>query len=470
MKRLPALGLAVFALAAAAVPTQSIAADRQAPVASAPTRLAQSTSPYSPPPEEAMGKSFETFALDSGATLEVGLLGPQAGLKAAIGATLRRIVADLNSRPTVTEATVDESGGSAAFFFSASRKGAAVSGLALAQVRDAGQASAVIILDDPSRFAEDLPSALRQARDLLDPDHPKGGAVKPAEPLTPRAFPDGTGEISLPADWTLDSAATGQVHAHGPTSEIVVWNFSLYGVVPNSQGARYASPVLRPVVMPYPADAVVAWQTVLPERARQLALPYIPTISVSEASRSNVGASHFAQIVGEADFPGANVNPGDVRGTYIAFVQTTPPDLIGQWNMYFSFAFVPKSRFADAAETTAAVFASVRINFAAVQQQADAIRKIFQERFEAMIANLKEQDAERAARTQAALAQDRAAQEEMHKRTVAICNEVLDRTTIEDATTGRHGTIESWFADALIKADPRYRRVPPHELIAGIDY
>lgn len=129
-----------------------------------------------------------------------------------------------------------------------------------------------------------------------------------------------------------------------------------------------------------------------------------------------------------------------------------------------------EANLARQAETANAVLDSVRINFGAVAAQQNAIRQMFQKQFDSEIANDKAQDAARSARTDEALASDRAAQEGMHKEAVAMENYSLDRAVVVNATTGLHSTVDSGFADTLVHDNPNYQKVPAASLLRGVDY
>ena len=428
--------------------------------------------------------SFQNFTAENGAHIAIGSLGAQATLAAAVGATLRGIRASFGSRPSLTELAVNAQAQSATLFFEVTTaQGAPYGGMAMVDAASGGPSSAVIIFDDRGRFPATIDRALQQARELLDPTNKGGGVsepISPPEPMSARGFSDGTGQFSLPADWTILNASGGAALARGPTGEIVAYNSDAMGWDPNSQqGAVYlnslpatirASTLARYAVMPYPDDPVRAWQTVLPQLAKQRNAPRLPSFTVSEATRTPIGATQLAEIVGEAYLPGIQGNAGDEIGAYVAYVQTTPPDRIGQWNMYYSWVFVPKSQMPRYGETAMAAFASVRINNAALQQQFEAIRESFQRKFEAMIDNAEQQRRLMVANAENARLQDAAAQERMHKQTVAVCNTLLDRQTILDKATGEHSTVDAWFAEHLVRADPNFERVPAQELLRGVDY
>jgi hypothetical protein len=131
---------------------------------------------------------------------------------------------------------------------------------------------------------------------------------------------------------------------------------------------------------------------------------------------------------------------------------------------------VPERELGPQFKTAAAILESVRINFGAAAAQSAAIRGMFKQRFDAMIADAQAGDRARQAQTDEALATDRAAQEGMHRQAVSMENFTLGRTAVVNATSGTHSTVGSNFADALVRGDSDYQKVPASELLRGVDY
>jgi hypothetical protein len=140
------------------------------------------------------------------------------------------------------------------------------------------------------------------------------------------------------------------------------------------------------------------------------------------------------------------------------------------WSVSNSFIFLPDTEIGRQGRTANAILNSVRIDFGAVAQQGAAIRKVFQEKFDTMLATTRSENAAREQHVRQFLANDRAAQEGMHKQAVAMENYSLDRAVVVDTRNGAHGTVGSNFADTLVKGNPNYQKVPAKDLLAGVDY
>jgi hypothetical protein len=185
-----------------------------------------------------------------------------------------------------------------------------------------------------------------------------------------------------------------------------------------------------------------------------------PEIHVTSSTRVGSAGANIAGTLGS----------GAKAIRFVGYVFVLPPNPMGLWQLSDSHVFVNESALARQAQTANAVLSSVRINFGAVAAQQDAIRQMFQKQFESEIANDRAQDAARVERTDEALASDRAAQEGMHKEAVAMENYSLDRAVVVDTRTGEHDTLDSGFADTLVRDNPNYEKVPAASLLRGVDY
>jgi hypothetical protein len=226
---------------------------------------------------------------------------------------------------------------------------------------------------------------------------------------------------------------------------------------------RTASPLARAnlhgAILPYTSNAADAWVAMYHALAKQRGLQQ-PQIRLTSSTPAGPNSADIAGTLGT----GTNMIH------FIAHVFVLPPNPNGMWTLSDSHIFLSNSEFARQAETANAVLSSVRINFGAVAAQQSAIRASFQKKFEAEIANDRANDRARQQRTDEALASDRAAQEGMHKQAVAMEHYSLDRAVIVDTRNGVHSTVDSGFADTLVKANANYQIVPAANFLRGIDY
>jgi len=413
--------------------------------------------------------AFQTTANPGGGNILTGTLG-SSSLPAATAALLRRVHAELGARPTVVQTVENGRDHSLALLFTAARNETSYTGVAIVTASPGAQAAGTALYDVTARFHTTVGPMLQRLQGMTAPANTPSTAVKlaPAEPLTEHAFSDGTGSISVPADWTLPVAAGGSALASGPAgSAQVSYNMHFGGIDPSNPRAqtflRTASPLARQnfhgAVLPYTGDPVASWKAMYEALARQRGLAE-PQIHITS---STAAGSSAANIVG-------TLGTGPKTIHFIAYVFVLPPNPMGMWSLSDSHVFVTEKDLAREAETANAVLNSVRINFGAVASQQDAIRQMFQKRFESEIANDQAQDAARAARTDEALANDRAAQEGMHKEAVAMENYSLDRAVVVNTANGRHSTVDSDFADTLVHDNPNYQKVPAADLLRGVDY
>jgi hypothetical protein len=417
----------------------------------------------------ATDSAFRITTTSGGGAIVTGTLG-NSSLPAATAALMRRVHAELGTRPTVVQTALNPHDHSLALLFTAERNSVSYTGVALVNASPGAQTAGAALYDASARFHTTLASMLHRLRAITSPAPASQSPVKlaPPEPLVAHPFSDGTGSIGVPDDWKVTVANGGSALAVGPAGGAQVsYNMHFGGLDPSNPRAqmflRTASPLARQnfhgAVLPYTSDPVKAWTEMMGALARQRG--FEPQIHVT--SSSPVGST-AAQIAGTLGAPG----PKGIH--FIGYVFVLPPNPMGLWQLSDSHVYVTNANLARQAETAKAVLDSVKINFGAVAAQQDAIRRMFQKQFDSEIANDRAQDAARAARMDEALANDRAAQEGMHRQAVAMENYSLDRAVVVDTRTGEHGTVGSGFADTLVHDNPNYQKVPAASLLRGVDY
>jgi hypothetical protein len=419
----------------------------------------------------ATGDAFQIAPNPGGGTIVTGTLG-KASLSAAAAALMRRVHAELGTRPTLVASARNGHDHSLALLFTAARGGASYTGVAIVTANPGAQAAGAALYDTSAHFPATVDPMLHRLRGMTAPTPASASKavvrLDPPEPLSTRDFADGTGSIGVPADWTLNSAGGGSAQASGPAgSAQVSYNMHFSGLDPSNPRAqmfmRTASPLARAnfrgAVLPYTGDPVASWKAMYEALARQHGLQG-PQIRITHSTPAGSSAADFAGTLG--------TGPKSIR--FIAHVFVLPPNPMGMWTLSDSHVFVTEADVAREAESANAVLGSIRINFGAVAAQQDAIRQMFQKQFESEIANDRAQDAARRARTDEALASDRTAQEGMHKEAVAMENYSLDRAVVVNTTNGRHATVDSGFADFLVRDNANYQKVDAAGLLRGIDY
>jgi hypothetical protein len=412
--------------------------------------------------------AFQTWTSPGGGTILTGALGT-ASLPDATATLLRRVHAQLGTRPTVVQSAENAHDHSVALLFTVTRRGAPYTGLAIVTANPGGQAAGTALYDASSHFTTSFGPMLKQLQHLTAPPQPRTAAapLAPAEPLVPHGFSDGTGSISVPADWSVRVAGGGSAEASAPGGAAQVsYNMHFGGLDPSNPRAqtflRTATPLARAgfhgIVAPYTGDPVRSWKAMYEGLARQHG--FDPQITITHSSRVGATGANIAGTLGS----------GAKTVHFIGFVFVLPPNPMGMWQLSDSHLFVTQSQIARQANTAQAVLDSIRIDFGAVAAQQDQIRKAFQQQFETEIASDRAADAARAEHTREFLASDRAAQEGMHKQAVAMENYSLDRAVVVNARTGRHSTLDSNFAETLVQDNPNYQKVPASGLLRGVDY
>ncbi len=415
--------------------------------------------------------AFQTTANPGGGTIVTGTLG-RSSLPAATAALMRRVHAELGTRPAIVQVALDPRDQSVALLFTAARNSTRYTGVAIVTTNTGGQAAGAALYDTASRFHTTVGPMMHRLQGITVPSQPNTSngnqRLAPAEQLIAHSFPDGTGSISIPADWALSVAGGGSASANRTSGGAQVsYNMHFTGIDPSNPRAQWflrsASPLARQnlhgAILQYTTDAAQAWVAMYTALAKQRGMQ-APQIRITSSTSAGSGVADIAGTLGA----------GAKTIDFIAHVFVLPPNPDGMWTLSDSHIFLSRAQFAQQAQTANAVLNSVRIDFGAVAAQQDAIRKSFQKKFEDEIANDRALDAARAERTDEALASDRAAQEGMHKQAVAMENYSLDRAVVINTTNGVHSTVDSDFADTLVQANPNYQKVPAADLLRGVDY
>ncbi len=416
-------------------------------------------------------EAFQITANHEGGTILTGTLG-SSSLPVATATLMRRVHAQLGARPRIVQVALNARDRSLALLFTAARGGTRYTGVAIVTASAGAQAAGAALYDTTARFHSTIGPMMHRLKGMTvqAPSSASNRRIRfaPPEPLIQHAFADGTGSISIPADWSLKVAGGGSAAAVGPAGGAQVsYNMAFTGIDPSNPRAqmflRMATPLQRQnlhgAVLPYTGDPVGSWKAMYTVLARQRGMPQ-PEIDVTSATSAGRSAADITGTLGT----------GAKRIRFIAHVLVLPPNPNGMWTLSDSHVFVKDAELARQGATAKAVLESVRINFGAVAAQENAIRQSFQRQFEAQIANDRAQDAARQERTDEALASDRAAQEGMHKQAVAMENYSLDRAVVVDTATGVHSTVDSGFASTLVRDNPNYQQVPAADLLRGIDY
>jgi hypothetical protein len=430
---------------------------------------------FSPRPVAALAAtsgSFTSRSSPGGGEIVSGSLGKQPSLQAAEGVMLSHIRALFGTRPTLVQGVQNPTEHLVVLLFTETRGGQPYTGMSLITAAPGTSANGVALYDISSRFPKTVQPMLKlyQTSTAAVSATPKSAALDPAEPLIQHQFPDKTGSMGVPADWTLKFGAGGSGLAVGPSGEIAAFNSSQNAMNPTSGiGLSFVGPAANPTVrtltmkhtlmLPFISDPVKAWTTTFDQMAKQNGQtgPHFIATSVTRTGADK------ATIVGT----GTN---NHVPVSYVAYVQVTAVNPIGQWGLNYSYIIVPTSDVVKYGATAAAVLDSARINVQAFAAQGQAIRNAAAQQFNAEIALDKMQDAARQQSTNNAIAQDQATQAGMQQQAAAMENYSLDRAVVVNTSTGAHSTIGSDFASTLVQGNSHFQIVSPSELVKGVDF
>jgi hypothetical protein len=264
-----------------------------------------------------------------------GSLGTQSSVKAASIALLTRVHRMLGSRPTIVKIIQNNAQHTVAIVFTGTQNGKPVTGLSIATAPPGAAASGAVVYDTTANFpktARPLLSDLGAAPSAASGRTQKSIAMAPAEPLVAHPFPDNTGSIGLPSDWTLKASGGGSAYAQGPSQELVNYQQPQLAADPTYGMGKmlatgtgfYANPVRHSqgmtsiALIPYTGDPVQAWTKGFDQMSMQTTGKHGTNFIVDSARK--IGAqSDF--IAGHA-----TISSGPLAGpvTYFAYVTVLP--------------------------------------------------------------------------------------------------------------------------------------------------
>src|SRR5579875_429146 len=220
-------------------------------------------------PCPALAQAAETYtstAGPSGGRIVTATLG-SASLPAATAALMRRLHAELGSRPTIVQAAQDARDRSVALIFTATRAGTPYTGIALVSAPGGAHAGGAALYDTSARFHRSVGAMMRKLNAMTTPSAaPSHASMKlaPAAPLVAHPFSDGTGSIGVPAGWTLAVGGGGSALVNGPSGEVVAYNMHWSALDMSNPRAQFfmrsESPqmredfVHRTALLPYTGD------------------------------------------------------------------------------------------------------------------------------------------------------------------------------------------------------------------------
>ncbi|MEP7366678.1 MAG: hypothetical protein ABI972_25760, partial [Acidobacteriota bacterium] len=168
-----------------------------------------------------------------------------------------------DGRPQVVAAVASQDDQRAQAFFHAGVGGISSTGLMMVELQQGGGRVSVL-LDEASRFRASLPQMAQVAGGGQSGGQSAQGQPPRQIQWVRHQFPDGSGNINLPSDWRMVSAAKGAIDGMGPNGEVVGLG-GPYIVNTNqwyAQSGYLTGPYMRPVQ---------AMQYLFPQMARTAA-------------------------------------------------------------------------------------------------------------------------------------------------------------------------------------------------------
>lgn len=437
-----------------------------------PTPAAQpdTGSTVSPPPSGAAATNsggaqagFKTITMPNGGHVYLGALAGQPTPEDAMGKVMTKVTALCGDRPQLGKLAKNTTGEILAGFFTVTGKnldGKAMEGLAIVYAPKTGTAGGAVLLDDADRFPTTVnPMFTRLKQELGAPASSSGAQASaggsgtagnsggpapagPPQPLQTTVFPDGTGEIRLPAGWQVQKAQMGDVSASGPHGEKLRFGWTI-PVMGNSRGAAPGNFVAIRWGTD-PASAFKAVMTQLAQKSRKQA-PDVDIANVQEIPLQG-GKNEF--LYGDMD-----MHDGQGKQYLVAQMISAPPQVMGAWQITLFVVYGPQQMMGQEAATISAIFPNYSRNSRQV----------------AAIAN--QQIQQGIAQTNQFVNTVRQYTDSSDRLTAGMSNMLRDQTVVVDTQTGGHATTSDDLAGALINANPsRFQSVSPSGYIPGIDY
>jgi len=435
-------------------------------VTPAPAAPPDTGSAASPPPSGGTAtdsggaqSGFKTIAMPTGGGyIYLGALAGQPTPEDAMGKVMKRVNALCGDRPQLGKLDKNTTGEILAGFFTVTGKnldGSAMKGLAIAYAPKTGTAGGAVLLDDADRFPNTVNQMFtRLKQELGSPAGSSavqaagggpgmaGKAGAPPQPLQTTVFPDGTGEIRLPAGWQVEKAQMGDASASGPHGEKLRFGWT----IPVRGGGRGPAPG-NFVAIPWgtdPASAFKAALTQLSQKSRHQA----PDIDIAKVQELPLQGGKNEFLYGDMD-----VHDGQGKQYLVAQMISAPPQVMGAWQITLFVVYGPQQVMGQEAATISAIFPNYSRNSRQV----------------AAIAN--QQIQQGIAQTNQFVNTVGQYIDSSDRLTAGMSNVLRGQTVIVDTQTGGHATTSDDLAGALINANPsRFQSVSPSGYIPGIDY
>jgi hypothetical protein len=368
-----------------------------------------------------------------GRTLAGTFTGNAKSAAAVLGGVVGALRGYFDGAPVVSGAVGDPGDRGVMAFFDARLRGTPVRGVVLVQLNDGGGGGVAVVFDSPADLPRSFPAMARQLGAIQVP----GGGPGQGPTLQQQTTPDGKAAIGVPAGWRITGSGNGAVDVGGPQGQAI--SVGIY--LPILVQPTFVGPVAGAIYLPFIADPAAAVRPVSEALGRPTAARGGPvTTDMQVLERYNtpppLGAGQAAYLV-------ARSRVGGRPYLHFALVNTAPIDA-GSWTYYYSTVAAPDGVFQRDFALMLDVWRSWSLN----QQM---LRDRMQD------AALKMRQTGEILRSAA-----RGQSEAYDRANKGFSYYVRGLEALEHTPSGRRGTFDRDFADAVVKADPtKYRLVPP---------
>jgi hypothetical protein len=390
--------------------------------------------------------------------------------QAAMASALRYVHTHLGQSPVVGTVFQSHDAKNYGAFFTVAAKTQAdkrSAGLVIVSLAPGAAPATAVLYDDADRFAKTEPALLRALTNAWKSASsatasvaiPNPGSVPP---LTPTAFPDGSGAASLPSGWTIPFSSHG-ADIVGPRGELVLLGNTV-GPIYDSNNARvqsrlrYANPNHRPILCP-DSDALHTYLCVLQRNA-----PQPPSFQLKNSRPIPVQNRIVQAVLIDADI---DVHDGKGILSCELGLRITGYDAVGSRTLGINGTCAPQSLIAQEQPTLKAIFDSYNVNGQVVASEyAGDTRRSIAAGNDARI-----QAGNAHAAEDARSASFQAHMDNIDRFSKSFQNYQLDQTELQDNNLNARGAVPNSLADSLIKANPdRFQAVPTGNFLKGVDF
>jgi hypothetical protein len=408
---------------------------------------------------------LRTIADPSGGSIVTGSLPDATTADTAFRAGLRRMNGYFGRSLALRGVVRSNDGSLTLGTFSATSRGARVSGLVIASYR-AGASQVAAVYDDAASFPHALPKLVAHLQALppsATATSAGGGsssvvAAMRAVPTTPMKSSDGTVSLRLPAGWQLKKFGEGEFIADGPDGAEVVGGvgFSLIDPRLGNPASGLGAP------LPYSSDPKEAYRGLIGLLNRSSHVGFEFT-SIEEKPVSAPAGIRGARVYGTSIRDGKPLRFDEIVGV-------GAPGAMGGYTMSVSGVVAPAERFERDEPEMGALYASYQLDNGARMQQVQASIAAGWAQVARGRQMLQQTTARDQAAVDASMANARAVQDGIDRSTAGFVHYLNDSDVIR-TPNGAHANVDQGTSDALRSFDPEhYSSVPVTQYVKGVDY